>query len=150
MRELVHGELDFAKATVWHIEWPQEVRNCLDTCKNPHSDITNFHLEMLGMLPRWPVLETITSAKHAHMRASKAKKRNGHDGDQTHSLACARSARLLCTSRNLSELGRKYTVLTTKLLTDSNSIHPGLELLPSGLTVSTSTATPVYCTSSAP
>ena len=87
-KELVHGELDFTgtvdtsgegaggvwlpgetrlKPTVWRVEWPQEVRDRLVTHTNPHGDITNSDLEMLGALLGWLVLEAITSTKHAHV-----------------------------------------------------------------------------------
>ena len=38
------------KSTVWRVNWPQEVRNRLVTQSNPHGDITNSDLEMLGAL----------------------------------------------------------------------------------------------------
>ena len=60
----------------------------------------------------------------SHLRASLARKKekvqkwyNGHIGDWICSFVCARRARLCCTSWNLLEFGRKYTALTTKLLT---------------------------------
>ena len=87
-KELVAGELDYTgtldasgegaggvwlpgerhlKPTVWHVKWPQEIRDRLVTDKNPDGDITNSDLEMLGALLGWIVLEAITCVRMAHV-----------------------------------------------------------------------------------
>ena len=45
--------------TVFRMEWPQEVRDQLQTEDNPGGSITNSDLEMAGLVLLWLVIEHV-------------------------------------------------------------------------------------------
>jgi hypothetical protein len=54
---------------VWHVEWPEDIRNNVVSCGNPRGTITNSELAMAGMLLHFLVLGHLVQLKHVHVAA---------------------------------------------------------------------------------
>ncbi len=64
------GKKDLAHPVVWHLEWPEDIRNQLISKDNPNGTITINDLEMAGVLLHWLVLEQLvpsSSLRHTHI-----------------------------------------------------------------------------------
>jgi hypothetical protein len=49
---------------VWHVEWPDNIRNNVVSFDKPHGTITNSDLEMVGMVLHYLVLEHLVDLQH--------------------------------------------------------------------------------------
>ena len=55
--------------TVWHIQWPNDIRQSVISFNNPSGFLTNSDLEMAGMLLLYLVLEHLATLRHIHVAA---------------------------------------------------------------------------------
>ncbi len=64
------GNKKLSNPFVWHMEWPDDIRNNLVSASNPTGTITINDLEMAGVLLHWLVLEQLVPAyslRHTHI-----------------------------------------------------------------------------------
>ncbi len=64
------GNKHLAHPVVWHLEWPDDIKNNLISADNPNGLITINDLEMAGVLLHWLVLEQLvpsSSLRHTHV-----------------------------------------------------------------------------------
>ncbi len=59
VKGIIFGETSACTPTVFHWEWPKDIKNNIKTSQNPKGKISNSDLEMTGLLMLWLIIEGV-------------------------------------------------------------------------------------------
>jgi hypothetical protein len=62
--EVILGETSSCTQTVFHWEWPKDIKNNIKASQNPKGKISNSDLEMAGLLMLWLLIEGVCKDLH--------------------------------------------------------------------------------------